>query len=203
MNKNNKLKIIYCFLPLIIFYILDYISVTFLSNLLPTFGRLSYGSAIKHIYIVKGIIIAPVLFLVSTILYKKYTPKKIIFLIMISIILEFILSGIVYIFIRPIFSSFGLEHGMENYSIYAAKILLISSSIIGIQYITSTYFLFLKRFKTSIFLFLTRQILILIPLSIMFRNFWHLKGILFSVPTTDVLSIIICILFFIITSKKI
>jgi len=201
-EKNNVLKILYCFFPVFIFYFLDYLSILFIGNTLSNNVTSIYFSSIKTVYIVKGIIIFPALFLISIKLYKNPNAKKAVLFIMISTIIQFILSGIVYLFINSIFSSFNMEQGAINYSIYAAKILLISSSIVCIPTIVATHFLFLKKFKISILLFLTRQILILFPIIILFHDLWRLKGILFAVPAADVLSVVICMLIFIFYNKK-
>lgn len=198
-----------------------------MSSILYKFGTLNYSYSIKLVYIIKSIIITPSIIFITFDLYNSMHKsnasktvsydslsisnnqhsnlailKRFLFYIIISVALETLLSGLVYIFIRPIFSIFNIEIGVINYAIYAAKILLISSSIIGIQFVISMYFWTIRKFKTSIFLSLTRQLLISIPLMFLFYNMWNLKGILFAIPVADLLSVSICIIFFFTQFKK-
>jgi len=113
----------------------------------------------------------------------------------VSVVLEFILSGIVYVYMKPIFHLFNVQNGIINYAIYSAKILLISSTAIGVPFIISIYFLLNKRIKTSIFLFVIRQLLLPVPLTILFYELWYIKGILYAIPMSDALAMLIAILF--------
>jgi len=63
-EENNKIKIFYYIFPLFAFYFLDYILVTYLSVFLDRVGIDIYSSAVKLVYIIKTIIITPVIIIV-------------------------------------------------------------------------------------------------------------------------------------------
>lgn len=56
------------------------------------------------------------------------------------------------------------------------------------QPISSTFFSSIGKAYKGTFLSLTRQILFLLPLLLLFPRFWEIKGILYASPVADVLS---------------
>ena len=56
------------------------------------------------------------------------------------------------------------------------------------QPISSTFFSSIGKAYKGTFLSLTRQILFLLPLLLLFPRFWGIKGILYASPVADVLS---------------
>lgn len=90
------------------------------------------------------------------------------------------------IFPRQIISMFG--SGSEEYILFAVsyfRIFLFCTFINCIQPITSTFFTAIGKPKKGIFLSLTRQILFLLPLILIFPLFMGIDGILYAGPIAD------------------
>ncbi|MEG2353319.1 MAG: MATE family efflux transporter [Clostridium sp.] len=71
------------------------------------------------------------------------------------------------------------------------RIYLFMLPIIGVQIVASSYFQAIGKAKISMFLSLLRQVIILIPLILIFPTFKGLDGIWFAGPTADFISTII------------
>lgn len=69
-------------------------------------------------------------------------------------------------------------------------------TLVGCQIVITNFFQSIGRAKLSIFLSLTRQLLFLIPALFILPRFWGLNGIWLSIPVSDVLAFITCILVF-------
>ena len=65
--------------------------------------------------------------------------------------------------------------------------------IIGFQMVVSNFFLCIGKVKVSIFLSLSRQLLMLLPLLLVLPMFWGLDGVWYSLPTSDGLAAIIAL----------
>ena len=65
--------------------------------------------------------------------------------------------------------------------------------IIGFQMLVSNFFLCIGKVKVSIFLSLSRQLLMLLPLLLVLPMFWGLDGVWYSLPTSDGLAAIIAL----------
>lgn len=90
------------------------------------------------------------------------------------------------IFPRQIISMFG--SGSEEYILFAVsyfRVFLFCTFINCIQPISSTFFTAIGKPKKGIFLSLTRQILFLLPLIILFPMVLGIDGILYSGPIAD------------------
>lgn len=114
----------------------------------------------------------------------------------------FIVSVIAFlifqIFTRQIISIFG--EGSELYFQFAIKYMrtyLFFVFITGIQIANTTFFPAIgKAFKGAI-LALTRQIFLLLPLLIILPRFMGVYGLMYAMPTSDLLSFIISVIFMI------
>ncbi|MGK0465267.1 MAG: Na+-driven multidrug efflux pump [Clostridium sp.] len=67
--------------------------------------------------------------------------------------------------------------------------------VIGFQIVSSNYFQAVGKAKISIFLGLSRQVIILIPLLFILPRFFDLNGIWASAPSSDVISSILTAVF--------
>lgn len=93
------------------------------------------------------------------------------------------------IFPRQITSVFG--QGSPEYFEFAVKyfrIYMFFTFINNIQPLTSNYFSAIGKPKTGLFLALTRQILFLLPLIIIFPLFMGIDGIMYAGPIADVMA---------------
>ncbi|MDE7318563.1 MAG: MATE family efflux transporter [Lachnospiraceae bacterium] len=87
---------------------------------------------------------------------------------------------------QQIISVFG--DGSEEYFLFAARyfrIYLFATFLNGIQPVTSTFFTAIGKPVKGIFLSLTRQILFLLPLIIIFPLFLGIDGIMYAGPIAD------------------
>lgn len=87
---------------------------------------------------------------------------------------------------RQIVSIFG--NGSEEYFLFAVRyfrIYLFATFLNGIQPVTSTFFTAIGKPVKGIFLSLTRQILFLLPLIVIFPLFMGIDGIMYAGPIAD------------------
>ena len=93
------------------------------------------------------------------------------------------------IFPRQILGLFG--SGSKEYFDFGVnyfRIFLLFTWLNFMQPISSTFFSSIGKAYKGTFLSLTRQILFLLPLLLLFPRFWGIKGILYASPVADVLS---------------
>ncbi|MGL5176042.1 MAG: MATE family efflux transporter [Cetobacterium sp.] len=79
------------------------------------------------------------------------------------------------------------------------RVFTLMFPFIGFQIIAAIYFQATGKPKTTMFLSLSRQVLFLIPLVLIFSNIWGVKGVWMAVPCADILSVIVT---FIMTKKE-
>lgn len=90
------------------------------------------------------------------------------------------------LFPRQIISIFG--DGSEEYFLFAVRyirIFLFATFLNGIQPVTSTFFTAIGKPVKGIFLSMTRQILFLLPLIVVFPLFLGIDGIMYAGPIAD------------------
>ncbi|MCJ7691565.1 MAG: MATE family efflux transporter, partial [Clostridiaceae bacterium] len=75
------------------------------------------------------------------------------------------------------------------------RIYLFMLPVIGFQIVSSNYFQAVGKAKISIFLGLSRQVIILIPLLFILPRFFGLNGVWASAPSSDVISSILTAVF--------
>lgn len=105
---------------------------------------------------------------------------------------------------RQIISIFG--NGSEAYYEFAIKyfrIFLFFTFINFIQPISANFYTAIGNSLGGIILSLTRQILFLLPLLIVFPLFIGIDGIMYSGPVADILAAVVCVIMIYITLKKI
>ena len=99
-------------------------------------------------------------------------------------------------FPREIINFFGetneqYYHFVERYF----RIFLFMTFINGIQPVTANFFSSIGHAARGLFIALTRQILILIPLLLIFPAFWGIDGIMYAGPISDTAAALIAALF--------
>ena len=112
-----------------------------------------------------------------------------------------LLAGCVFflcfqIFPRQIISLFG--HGEELYYQFAEryfKIYMFMTFINGIQPMSSGFFTSIGKAKLGIVVSLTRQVLFLIPLIIIFPRFMGIDGVMYAGPIADTAAAVVAISF--------
>ncbi len=100
------------------------------------------------------------------------------------------------IFPRPIVSIFG--SGSEEYFHFAERyfrIYMLMTFINGIQPLTSNFFTAIGKAKKGILMSLTRQIIFLLPLILLFPLFFGIDGVMYAGPIADTAAAILAVAF--------
>lgn len=119
---------------------------------------------------------------------KNYSTKKnFLSTLIYCTIIEILLSVILYLFSENIFSIFTSTKGIVNFSVYASKILFISSSLFALKIIIPAY---LKQEKKITILVLSKIVINIISCIILYLLF-NTKGFLFAFPICDFIFYII------------
>lgn len=105
-------------------------------------------------------------------------------------------SVIVNLFTYSLISIFNNEAELIDFTTYAIRIYFLAVPVVGMQIVGANYFQAIGKYKVSIFLNLSRQILILIPLILVFSHFWQINGVLYACPLSDFLAFVLTISFF-------
>jgi Na+-driven multidrug efflux pump len=79
---------------------------------------------------------------------------------------------------------------------FALRLIMATFRIIGFQITIGTYYQSVGLYKKAFVLSLLRQLIVFIPLLILFAQLWKLTGIWVSFPITDVIAGIITVVIF-------
>ena len=111
-----------------------------------------------------------------------------------------VLSGIAFfcfqVFPRQIISVFG--EGSELYFQFSERyfrIYMFLTLINGIQPVTSNFFNSIGKAQLGVFMSLTRQILFLLPLIIIFPLFMGIDGVMYAGPIADTSAFVLAVVF--------
>ena len=116
---------------------------------------------------------------------KNNETKKFINSLCISTIIEIVIFSLIYAFTRNAVSVFPIPKNIENYSIYALKILFIGSIITPIHYGLPIYLFKNEKKKKAVILFSFK--LIYIPILIFMNFTFSTKISLFTMPILDII----------------
>lgn len=111
-------------------------------------------------------------------------------------IISLIAFAMFQIFPRQITNIFG--GGDDKYFAFAInyfRIYLFGTFINNIQPLTSNFFSSIGKPKMGLFLSLTRQILFLLPLVVIFPIFWGIDGIMYAGPIADGMAFLVSMIF--------
>mgnify|MGYP001852412698 FL=1 len=72
----------------------------------------------------------------------------------------------------------------------------------GIQPITSNFFTSIGKASRGIFLSLTRQIICLLPLIVIFPMLWGIDGVMYAGPVADSVAAILSVIFIVVEMRK-
>lgn len=99
---------------------------------------------------------------------------------------------IIQLFPRAIISVFSSNNvELLNIGSSGIRIILLMMPIIGFQIVSANYFQAINKAKIAIFLSLSRQVIILLPLLVILPNFLKLTGVWLAGSTADLLSSIV------------
>ncbi|MCF0209214.1 MAG: polysaccharide biosynthesis C-terminal domain-containing protein, partial [Bacteroidaceae bacterium] len=97
---------------------------------------------------------------------------------------------------------FTTDAALLERSVYALRINLAVFFVVGFQMVVVNFFQSIGQAKVSIFLSLSRQLLLLVPMLLIFPRFLGLDGVWLSLPTSDALSAIIAFIVFMTYKNK-
>lgn len=109
-------------------------------------------------------------------------------------VLSFIAFLCFQIFPRQIISVFG--NGSELYFTFAARyfrIYMFLTLANGIQPVSSNFFTSIGKSRLGVFMSLTRQIIFLLPLIIIFPLFMGIDGVMYAGPIADAAAALVCV----------
>jgi len=108
---------------------------------------------------------------------------------------------IIQLFPKQIISLFNNDPQLIAIGSHGIKIYLFMLPIIGFQIVSSNYFQAIGKARISIFLGLSRQVILLIPLLFILPRFFELDGVWLSGPSSDALASIITAVFIFVEIK--
>jgi putative MATE family efflux protein len=94
---------------------------------------------------------------------------------------------------RAVASAFTDDEELIGIAVEGMRIVFIFLPLIGLQMVASTFFQSIGKVGKAIFLSLTRQVLLLLPLLIVLPKIYGVKGVWYSMPAADLLSFIIAV----------
>ena len=127
-------------------------------------------------------------FLPSYILFivrKAENRRSLINSLCLSSIMEILIFSLLYVYTREAFSIFNAKINIENYAVYAAKILFITSSITPIHYLLPLTLFRNKKKKKAVLLFSLK--LFYIPIFIFMNYIFSTQVALFTIPVLDLI----------------
>ena len=89
--------------------------------------------------------------------------------------------------------AFTTEKELISKSAWAMRVMAIFMPLIGLQLVTTNFFQSIGKVNKSIFLSLTRQVLLLIPLLLILPFFIGEKGVWYSIPISDMIAAMLTI----------
>lgn len=108
---------------------------------------------------------------------------------------------IIQLFPKQLISIFNKDPELIAIGVHGIRIYLFMLPIIGFQIVSSNYFQAIGKAKISIFLSLSRQVIILIPLLFTLPIFFDLNGVWMSAPSSDAIASILTAIFLFIEMK--
>lgn len=110
--------------------------------------------------------------------------------------------AITRIFPTQMISFFNDDAELLKFGKYALLTWFLCLPVIGFQVIAANFFQAIGRPRSSMFLTLTRQVILLIPALIIFPKLWGLDGLLYAAPFADFLSALLTGVWFYLAIKR-
>lgn len=107
-----------------------------------------------------------------------------------------------HLFPRQIIAIFGKGNELYyDFSVRYFNIFLFFVFINGIQILTSSYFSSIGKAARGIFVSLSRQVLLFLPLILILPLFWGIEGILYAAPIADGIAFILAVILYLSQSR--
>jgi putative MATE family efflux protein len=124
---------------------------------------------------------------------KKYSRIK--ETVKLAIIAATVIVTLGYMLVRilpvQMVSLFNREPALLEFGKNAILTWMMFLPVVGFQVVASNFFQAIGRYKSAMFLTLTRQIIFLIPAVLVFSRLWGINGLLHAAPFADALSFIL------------
>lgn len=117
-------------------------------------------------------------------------------------IIGLVFSLVALIFPRALLTIFTTNKDLLDVGVVALRVIISTMVLLGIQSCGTTYFQALGNSVASIFLGMSRQFIILIPLVIILPKFFGLVGVWIAFPSADILSSSITLIWLLNNLKK-
>jgi putative MATE family efflux protein len=102
--------------------------------------------------------------------------------------------GAFYFFPGPIMGIFTTDQDLIDHTVYASKRMFLAIYLLGFISVASIVFQALGKAVQSFIASVARPALILIPMLLVLASIWHLDGIWYTFPATDVLTALVILL---------
>ena len=113
-----------------------------------------------------------------------------------------VITALIEVFTPQIISVFTKDAELISVTVPAMRIMMSTMVFVGLNIIFITAFQGLSKGKTALVLSLVRQFIIFVPLLYLFRFLFGLTGVWFSGATSDILGLIISLIFIFREYKK-
>ena len=110
--------------------------------------------------------------------------------------------GLSMLFPRQIARIFTTDDTLVTLSARGVKLDMLVFFVVGSQAVITNFFQCIGKVKISIFLSLSRQLILLLPMAYVFPMFWHLDGVWYAMPASDLGSFLMTIPMFLWYMKK-
>ncbi|WP_123053021.1 MATE family efflux transporter [Clostridium sp. JN-1] len=94
------------------------------------------------------------------------------------------------------------DANLTNITVHGLKIYMLMFAIVGFQIVSSNFFQAIGKAKTAMFLGLSRQVIVLIPMIIILPHTFKLDGVWMAAPISDFIASIITAVFLLIEVKR-
>ncbi len=88
---------------------------------------------------------------------------------------------------------FSNDEQLMAVSINGIRINMLAFPVIGYQAVVTNFFQTIGKVRISIFMSLSRQLLFLLPLMLLFSSLWGLDGVWFSLPASDFVAFVVAV----------
>ncbi len=92
------------------------------------------------------------------------------------------------LFSRTVASLFTKDQDLISLAVPGLRIVMATFPIVGFQMVTSNFFQSIGMAAKAIFMSLSRQVVFLLPLLLIFPHLFGMKGVWYSIPAADLLS---------------
>lgn len=124
------------------------------------------------------------------------------FSVIFALMLSTVMTILCYVFTGQIVSAFLTETAAYDYAVHFARILLTTSFLFGMFYVFSNALQAMGAALSALIINLSRQGFVYIPCLYIFNSLFDVNGLLWAQPAADIVSVILVIVLFGITYRK-